>query len=45
MLVEGVDHVYVPMIDAAASFAVLSDGWGLPVLWPFTSFGSFPAVG
>ena len=45
MLVEGVDHVYVPMIDAAAAFAVLSDGLGLPVLWPFTPFGSFSSGG
>lgn len=44
-LVEGIDHVYVPMTDATAAFAVLTEDLGLPVLWPFTSFGSFSSGG
>lgn len=44
-LVEGVDHVYVPMTDAGAAFTVLTEHLELPVLWPFTSFGSFSSGG
>jgi hypothetical protein len=44
-LVDGVDHVYVPMTDASAAFAVLTEHLRLPVLWPFTSFGSFSSGG
>lgn len=44
-LVDGVDHVYVPMTNAAAAFAVLTDRLLLPALWPFTSFGSFSSGG
>ena len=44
-LVDGVDHVYVPMADASAAFAVLADQLALPVLWPFTSFGTFSSGG
>jgi hypothetical protein len=40
-----VDHVYVPMTDAAGAFEVLTAGLGLPVLWPLTSFGSFSSGG
>ena len=44
-LVDGVDHVYVPMADAARAFAVLAGELGLPVLWPFTSCGGFASGG
>jgi hypothetical protein len=44
-VVEGIDHVYVPMTDATAAFAALTEDLGLPVLWPFTSFGSFSSGG
>ncbi|HET8603508.1 MAG TPA: hypothetical protein VFM09_06230 [Marmoricola sp.] len=44
-LVEGVDHVYVPMREADAAFAVLSEELDLPALWPFTSFGEFASGG
>lgn len=44
-LVDGVDHVYVPMADASAAFAVLAERLQLPVLWPFTSFGEFSSGG
>lgn len=44
-LVDGVDHVYVPMADASAAFAVLAEQLRLPVLWPFTSFGVFSSGG
>jgi hypothetical protein len=44
-LVDGVDHVYVPMADASAAFAVLAEQLELPVLWPFTSFGVFSSGG
>lgn len=44
-LVDGVDHVYVPMEDASAAFAVLADQLELPVLWPFASFGVFSSGG
>ncbi|QNN53530.1 hypothetical protein [Nocardioides mesophilus] len=44
-LVEGVDHVYVPMAEASAGFDVLVEQLGLPVLWPFTSFGTFSSGG
>ncbi|WP_460937206.1 hypothetical protein [Phycicoccus ginsengisoli] len=44
-LVEGVDHVYVPMVGAEEAFEVLSADLGLPVLWPFTSFGAFASGG
>lgn len=45
LLVDGVDHVYVPMPDASAAFAVLAEQLELPVLWPFTSFGAFSSGG
>ncbi|HEX6325321.1 MAG TPA: hypothetical protein VFZ72_02020 [Jiangellaceae bacterium] len=44
-LVDGVDHVYVPMADAKAAFAVLAEQLQLPVLWPFMSFGEFSSGG
>jgi hypothetical protein len=44
-LVDGVDHVFVPMSDASAAFAVLTERLKLPVLWPFTSFGAFSSGG
>lgn len=44
-LVDGVDHVYVPMTDAKDAFAVLTEDVGLPALWPFTSFGTFSSGG
>ena len=44
-LVDGVDHVYVPMADAAQAVAVLADELRLPVMWPFTSFGGFASGG
>lgn len=44
-LVDGVDHVYVPMADASAAFGILAEQLGLPVLWPLTSFGSFSSGG
>lgn len=44
-LVDGVDHVYIPSADARAAFAVLTDELGLPVMWPFTSFGDFASGG
>jgi hypothetical protein len=45
VLVDGVDHVYVPMTDASDGFDVLTERLGLPVLWPFTSFGNFSSGG
>lgn len=44
-LVDGVDHVYVPMADAPAAFGVLTEQLKLPVLWPLTSFGTFSSGG
>jgi hypothetical protein len=44
-LVDGVDHVYVPMADAKAAFAVVAEQLQLPALWPFTSFGEFSSGG
>lgn len=44
-LVDGVDHVFVPMVDASAAFAVLAEQLELPVLWPFTAFGAFSSGG
>jgi hypothetical protein len=44
-LVDGVDHVYIPMADASSAFAVLTEQLGLPMLWPFTSFGVFSSGG
>jgi hypothetical protein len=44
-LVDGVDHVYVPMPDAEAAFEVLAMELELPILWPFTSFGTFSSGG
>lgn len=44
-LVDGVDHVYVPMAEAATGFGMLTEELGLPVLWPFSSFGSFSSGG
>ena len=44
-LVDGVNHVFVPMADASAAFAVLTDQLVLPALWPFTSFGVFSSGG
>jgi hypothetical protein len=44
-LVEGVDHVYVPVVDASTVFAGLVEELRLPVLWPFTTFGSFASGG
>lgn len=44
-LVEGVDHVYIPMVDASDAFTALTEHLGLPELWPFTSFGSFSSGG
>jgi hypothetical protein len=44
-LVDGVDHVYIPMADASGAFAVLTGELDLPVMWPFTSFGDFASGG
>lgn len=44
-LVDGVDHLFVPMADGPAAFAVLTEDLRLPVLWPFTSFGTFSSGG
>lgn len=44
-LVEGVDHVYIPVVDGSAVFAALAEQLELPVLWPFTTFGSFASGG
>lgn len=44
-LIDGVDHVYVPMANAEAAFAVLTDRLLLPALWPFRSFGGFSSGG
>ena len=44
-LVEGIDHVFVPMVGAAQAFEVLVDDLALPVLWPFRSFGGFASGG
>lgn len=44
-LVDGVDHVYVPMVDASAAFAVLTEQLELPVMWPFTAFDTFASGG
>ena len=44
-LVDGVDHVFVPMLDASAGFASLTRDLSLPVMWPFTSFGGFASGG
>ena len=44
-LVDGVDHVYVPMADASAAFGVLAGHLSLPILWPLTSFGTFSSAG
>jgi hypothetical protein len=44
-LVDGVDHVYVPMTEASAAFSVLTEQLDLPVMWPFTSFGAFSSGG
>ena len=32
-------HVYVPFDDAQAAFNVFSGELGLPVMWPFDSYG------
>lgn len=40
-LVDGVEHVYIPMTQASAAFAVLTEQLQLPVLWPYTFFGAF----
>lgn len=45
LLVDGVDHVYVPMVSASGAFAVLTEQLELPALWPFTSFGTFASGG
>ena len=44
-VVDGVDHVYIPMTDAQDAFAILTDDLGLPAMWPFTSFGDFASGG
>lgn len=44
-LIDGVDHVYVPMVDAPSAFATLTEQLGLPVMWRFTSFGEFSSGG
>src|SRR5690349_4836985 len=44
-VVEGVDHVYIPMSEARDGFAVLTEQLDLPVMWPFTSFGGFASGG
>ena len=44
-MVDGVDHLYIPMEDASDAFAMLTEKLELPVLWPFTSFGSFSSGG
>lgn len=44
-LVDGIDHVYIPMSDARAAFEVLTEELLLPVMWPYTSFGDFSSGG
>ena len=38
-VVARLDHVYVPFDDARAAFDVFSGELGLPVMWPFDSYG------
>lgn len=45
VLVDGADHVYIPMVGAAEVFPALSEQLELPVLWPFGSFGEFSSGG
>jgi hypothetical protein len=40
-LVVGVDHVFVPLADAERAFRFLSADIGLPVAWPYSSYGMF----
>ena len=44
-LVDGVDHIFIPVADASAAFVVLTEELELPVLWPFASFGTFSSGG
>jgi hypothetical protein len=43
-LVDGVDHIYVPMADAPIAFAVLTEELKLPCCG-LTSFGEFSSDG
>src|SRR5215204_4362476 len=39
LVVEAVDHAYVPFADAQAAFDFLTSDCGLPVRWPFGLYG------
>jgi hypothetical protein len=44
-LVAKIDHVFVPLVDAAAGFCFLTETLGLPVAWPFAEYGPFASGG
>jgi len=44
-LVHGVDHVYVPLNDAETAYGVLTETLGLPIAWPYVTYGDFVTGG
>src|ERR1051325_11486523 len=44
-LVTRIDHVFVPLADAAAAFRFLCDALALPAAWPFGEYGLFASGG
>lgn len=40
-LVQGIDHVYVPLSEAESTYRVLTERFGLPVAWPYVASGDF----
>lgn len=44
-LVHGVDHVYVPLSEAEATYRVLTETLGLPIAWPYAASGDFASGG
>lgn len=40
-VVRGVDHLYAPLSNAEEAYGELTETLGLPVAWPFVTYGNF----
>src|SRR5581483_6175780 len=45
MLVTKLDHIFVPLADAAGAHRWLTETLALPVAWPFTEYAAFASGG
>ena len=44
-VVGGIDHVYVPFVDAEKTFRIFVEDFGLPEAWPYKFYGAVASGG